>query len=303
MTPDYIDQFKKLRVDKAHKPPRVHKPCMLLAIIDLAERGALSENTIRYEDTLEGFAEYAEAVRPGENLQAFLPFFHLRSEDFWLLHPKNGAGDEDRRPKHRSMLGRHASLVPDGLHKLISSSAQARDDMRAALIGHWFPERRGSVDLVVNSRRSANEYENRLRTEEAEGETRPDNVRQQSFRRLVLEAYDYRCAATGWRILVPGVGPIVDAAHLIPFKETRDDRPCNGIALTPTYHRALDRHLIAPGPDMRWRISRALDKRIPDNQVFTKLEGQAVIYHGREHHHPAPEALQWRIDHLLDPGT
>ena len=305
MAPDYIDQFKRLRVDKAHKPPRVHKPCMLLVIIDLAERGALSENTIRYEDTLEGFAEYAEAVRPGENLQAFLPFFHLTSEDFWLLHPKNGASDEDRRPKHRSMLGRHASLVPDGLRTLMSNSARARDDMRAALIGHWFPERRDSVDLVVNSRRSANEYEKSLRTDEATGGIRPpnDNVRQQSFRRLVLEAYDYRCAATGWRILVPGVGPLVDAAHLVPFKETHDDRPCNGIALTPTYHRALDRRLIAPGLDMKWRISRALDKRIRDNQVFTELEGQAVIYHGRGHHHPAPEALQWRIERLLDPGT
>ena len=42
---------------------------MLLTVIDLAERGALADNRIRYEDTLEGFAEYAEAVRPDSRLK------------------------------------------------------------------------------------------------------------------------------------------------------------------------------------------------------------------------------------------
>ena len=162
MLADFIEQFKKLRVDLAHPPPKVHKPCMLLAVVDLAERGVMSDNEIRYEDTLEGFAEYAEAVRPGENLEAYFPFFHLTTAPFWTLQRNGQAIDEDIRPRHRSMMGTTALLTPE-LHKRLATSSTARAEIREALVGHWFPERRKFVEAVVGARRSANEYENRLR--------------------------------------------------------------------------------------------------------------------------------------------
>jgi putative restriction endonuclease len=59
--------------------------------------------------------------------------------------------------------------------------------------------------------------------------------------------------------------PNVEAAHLIPFSESHDDDPRNGIALAPTLHWALDRYLIAPGPDYKWHVSPVLDSRIRDN--------------------------------------
>lgn len=299
---NFADEFKKLKVDRAHPPPKVHKPCMLLAVIDLAERGALAEkHEIRYEDTLEGFETYAEIVCPGEKLKPFFPFYHLRSEPFWNLLSDKNAGDQHLRPTHGAMMGRSASLVPE-LHNLVTTSSQARRGLRDALVGHWFPEHHDQVDGIIRSRLSANEYENKLRDSQSDPSNRhrPDNnVRSQSFRRLVLQAYDYRCAATGWRLIGPGCGALVDAAHLIPFKETHDDRPSNGIALTPTFHRALDQRLIAPTPNMKWRVSRVLDKRIPDNRPLVDLEGQEVIFDGDHRHSPARDALQWRIEHLL----
>ena len=297
----YLEQFEKLKVDRAHGPPSVHKPCMLLAVIDLAERGVLSRNEIRYEDTLDVFRDYSEAARPGEPLHPYFPFYHLRGEGFWHLCPKPDESDEGRKPRHRSMLGRSARLA-EGLYVDMTTNVEARRVMRDVLIGRWLGERRAEVEAVIQARHEANEYESRLRTNETTDADSPrpdDTARRQSFRRLVLQAYDYRCAATGSRIVLPDVGPLVDAAHLIPFTETRDDRPCNGIALAPTYHRAMDRHLIAPGPDMKWRVSRKLDKRISDYQPFVSLEGQSVIFHGHPKFHPSPEALRWRIDHLL----
>ena len=302
MAPDYAEQFRNLNVDEAHKPPSVHKPCMLLAVIDLAERGALVENEVRYEDTLEVFTAYAKAIRPGTNMHAYLPFFYLKGEEIWLLHPQSGTDDKHLRPTHGFMLGRRASLVPEDLHDLLTTSPLARRQMRDVLIERWFPETRASVEAVMSSRRPSNEYESKLRNDNPETAIAPrprGSERKKSFRRLVLEAYDYRCAATGWRIIVPGGEPLVDAAHLIPFRESHNDHPSNGIALTPTYHRALDRRLIAPSRDMKWWISKALDKRILDNQPFFDLEGQDVIFLGKRHHHPTPEALQWRIDRLL----
>ena len=176
----------------------------------------------------------------------------------------------------------------------------ARRELRAALLD-WFPERREALNALIDSRRITNEYESALRhVEKQRPITIPtdDAARDPAFRRLVLEAYDYRCAASGWRLIVPGGPALADAAHLVPFSETRDDHPRNGIALTPTFHRALDARLIAPGPDMRWCVSEVLDKRIPDNRPLVELAGQDVIFHGHKRHRPREDALQWRVKHL-----
>ena len=147
-------------------------------------------------------------------------------------------------------MGRSASLC-DELYRDMVASPSARAAMRDALIGRWFPARRKSVEAVADSRHLSNEYETRLRDGDAKPTERPDgDSRSQAFRKLVLQAYDYCCAATGWRIIVPQVGSLVDAAHLVPFNLSKDDRPSNGIALSPNFHRALDRHLIAPAPNM-----------------------------------------------------
>ena len=49
---------------------------------------------------------------------------------------------------------------------------------------------------------------------------------------------------------------------------------------------------------MRWHVSNLLDKRIPDHQKLLELEGQRVIFYGKQHH-PARESLEWRLDRLL----
>ena len=291
MLADYVKQFETLRVN--HRGgTKLHKPLMLLTVIDLAERGALVENRIRYEDTLEGFAEYAKAVRPEYGRGACYPFYHLKTSSFWL--PDR---DDPLKPTHDLMLGRTATLVPE-LHRLVCNDADARLLLRRTLVERWLPHDPDAVWRVVEERRSQNEYESGLRVKKPVVDEVDEPVRNSAFRRLVLEAYDYRCAATGWRIVLPGRQAIVDAAHLIPWNESHDDRPSNGIALTPTFHRALDWHLIAPGPDMKWHVSDALDNRIPDYQGLVALQGRPVLTPGDDFR-PLTDALTWRMDNLL----
>ena len=121
---------------------------------------------------------------------------------------------------------------------------------------------------MVQRSAEVSRYERRLRTGlplTAAEPAPPEYVRDPAFRRVVNQAYDYRCAATGLRILLPGGEAMVEAAHLHPFAEAGDDDPRNGIALTPDMHWAMDRHLIAPGPEARlypkrealaWRVGR-----------------------------------------------
>jgi len=84
----------------------------------------------------------------------------------------------------------------------------------------------------------------------ARDEAARQSGRNRAFRRKVLEIHDYQCAACGLRIKMPEVSDLtfVDAAHLIPFSESQNDHPNNGLALCKNHHWAMDRHLIAPAP-------------------------------------------------------
>ena len=275
---------------------------MLLAVLELAERGALTDNRIPYVETLEAFDAYFDLVRrPTDQRRAYLPFLHLRGDRFWHLQPRPGVTMRDRMTSHTSITEtfEYASLDPD-LHALLLDP-HARHTLRAALIERWFQDREEALWGLVEQRRVTNEYEHALRhADDGHRITVPPDqaVRDPAFRRLVLEAYDYRCAASGWRLVVPGGPVLADAAHLIPFSETQDDHPRNGITLTPTFHRALDACLIAPGPDMKWHVSEVLDRRIPDNGPLVLLAGEDVIFHGNRRYRPRREALEWRIEHL-----
>ena len=76
--------------------------------------------------------------------------------------------------------------------------------------------------------------------------------REGTFKRQVLSAYDNRCAVTRAQL------KLVDAAHILPVgaPESVDD-VCNGIALSPTYHRAYDNGLIYLDEDYLMQLNVA----------------------------------------------
>lgn len=304
---DYIEKFAKLRVNTSGGVSP-HKPCLLLAVIDLAEAGGLEENEIQYRpELIERFNEYFNAVKSErDHPNVFMPFFHLRGDGFWHLQPLKGReialDTMSTAVKHSDITEniKAASLDPE-LHALLLDQAM-RQELRASLIAHWFGDRADSVWKVVRAHESENEKEQALRSlaESKPGEVKDEEIpaRTAAFRRVVLQAYDYRCAATGWRNLVPGGTTLMEAAHIVPWSDSYNDDPRNGIALSPTYHKALDRNLIAPGPDMKWHVSPIFDGRIADNQLFLELEGQDIIYIGNEKYRPSKDYLEVRVEML-----
>ncbi len=75
-------------------------------------------------------------------------------------------------------------------------------------------------------------------------------VRSGSFRNAVLQAYQSRCAVTGIQL------KLVEAAHILPVKAPgSNDSVTNGLALSPTYHRAYDAGLIYLGTDLKMKVN------------------------------------------------
>ena len=88
--------------------------------------------------------------------------------------------------------------------------------------------------------------------------------REANFRQQVLSAYDNRCAVTRMQLR------LVDAAHILPVgAEGSTDEVINGLALSPTFHRAFDNGLIFLDEDYVIRINPSKELSL----VTLRLDG------------------------------
>ncbi|MFC7477948.1 HNH endonuclease, partial [Dankookia sp. GCM10030260] len=80
-------------------------------------------------------------------------------------------------------------------------------------------------------------------------------IRDAAFRRVVVDAYDGRCAVTGLRIINGGGKAEAQAAHIWAVGDGGPDVVQNGIALSATVHWLFDRHLISLTDDFGLLVS------------------------------------------------
>ena len=300
---NWLERLYNLRRDKRGSHERPHKPVLLLSIMDLLDRGLIGENKVALnEELVRTFKRYFEVVRQGNDQPTIQnPFFHLSGDKFWELVPAAGEtaiykpGATSGAPSVAELLRRVGyGRFNEGFWALLSQPV-SRHQLRGALIARYFPERREHIAAAAVAGAKPAEPA-------ALREALPPG-RDAAFRRTVLEVYDYTCAACGIRLLLSSDLSLVEAAHIIPFSVTRNDRPTNGLALCPNHHWAMDRHLIAPCPDSQhregvWRISRRLEERKEGQRDLVALAGKPVIPPGEEKFYPAIESLRWREKQL-----
>jgi putative restriction endonuclease len=305
---EYQKKLTQLRINRTSP----HKICMLLAVLDLARSGMLTENRIEYSPPLlERYAKYFGAVRTSsDHPNPYFPFFHLKGKlansepSFWHLVAI---------PGRKAILDRmttvsgsrditenvsHVELDPE-LFQLLGNPLEL-EDLADTLATYWFDRGLQDLNAVVAQGKLISRYEHRLREvggRSASEPNPPDYVRSPAFRRVVTEIYDFRCAATGLRLLLNGIA-MVEAAHICPFSLSGDDDPRNGLALTPNMHWAMDAFLIAPGPDYKWHVTKQLDSRIPDHRMIIDLAGKPLFLPREQRLYPKRDALDWRLSRL-----
>lgn len=302
----WMERLYNLRRDRRGTHERPHKPVLLLAIIHLMEREAVSTNEVRLTRELEDvFRQYFEIVRQGSDRATIEnPFFHLCGDGFWQLSLDATdrvlyvPGEVSRAPTRRTLRKVIGRFDADFYQTLLSEPT-SRQGLRDAIISRYFPRQRAALEAIAASPR------NLAALREGGPQYQPE--RSSAFRRIVLELYDYRCAACGVRVKLSEDRCLVEAAHIIPFEVSRNDRPDNGLALCPNHHWAMDRFLIAPCPDARskagvWRVGPALDSRIDGQRDLVALDRRPVIPPSEAKFCPAPEGLRWREERLDGTG-
>lgn len=316
---DYARRFARLRTNRnrkvwsgvtAHQAP--HKPLLLLCVLDLFDSGEVSSNLVEITDDLtEMFGRYWERVLPfGRPGNLALPFFHLQGDGFWRLLPRHenvriGSQITSLTRLREEVIG---ARLDEELFDLMRSE-ENRDRLRSVLIETYFStETRRPVFEQGAINRGAFVYSEELlrrpedpRVEEAlpvEEAYRPA-IRDHGFRRAVVTAYLHRCALCGIRVRTLNGHTAVAAAHIVPWSETQDDRPANGMALCRMCHWVFDEGLVKLSSDYEIFASRELTT--PDNLpgYLTNFEGRGILGPSRKPFWPDVESLRWHRENVF----
>lgn len=122
-------------------------------------------------------------------------------------------------------------------------------------------------------------------------------VRDRVFRRIVLRAYDERCAVTGLKLINGGVRAEVEAAHIRSVEANGPDIVSNGLALSGTAHWMFDRGLIGLNDNMNILVSRQAND--PDRiRSVINATGRALIP-SREADRPHLKFVRWHREHCF----
>jgi putative restriction endonuclease len=117
---------------------------------------------------------------------------------------------------------------------------------------------------------------------------RPRRIGQGTFRVLVIDAYDRRCAVTGARAL-----PALDAVHIRPFSDTAAHDVRNGLLLRSDIHRLFDAGYLTVSPEYKVVLSSRLSHDFSSDASYAHLHGARIHLPPDAASWPDAEALRW----------
>lgn len=115
---------------------------------------------------------------------------------------------------------------------------------------------------------------------------------QGSFKVVVTDAYQRRCAVTGEKAL-----PVLQAAHIRPYAEGGDHRVDNGLLLRSDLHILFDRGYVTVTPEYRLVVSRRLRTEFENGEEYLARHGQAIWTPVKAPLRPNREFLSWHNEH------
>nr|WP_298332512.1 HNH endonuclease [uncultured Christiangramia sp.] len=103
---------------------------------------------------------------------------------------------------------------------------------------------------------------------------------------------------SGMRILGPPNIQMIDACHIHPFSLSNDDTVKNGIALSPTLHRAFDRGLISITEEYRVKVS-ALVYDKDSEFTLSQFANKQILLPENTAWHPSMDSLNWHQKNIF----
>jgi len=297
----YMKQFSRLRrapgaiwtdTTKNHAP---HKPILLLAVMDMIARGVITSPfiavTVDLVELNELFNLYWRRIIPlGQTSSIAFPFTRLHNEPFWELVPLPDKELSASAINNITSVSQLRTLVlgariDDDLFRYLNHP-ESRASLREILLQSCFSEQ-ARASLIEQAAINSDAYRYSLELEQKAhaplvketlaGYNYKPEVRDQAFRRIVVNTYDHRCALCGIRIVTPDGHTVVEAAHIVPWSKSRNDDVRNGMALCRLCHWGFDEGMLGVSDNYTVITSRSigLDPNFPG--LLQTLSGRSII--------------------------
>lgn len=116
---------------------------------------------------------------------------------------------------------------------------------------------------------------------------------QGSFRVMVTDAYQRRCAITREKTL-----PALEAAHIKPYRKNGPHKVENGLLIRSDIHRLLDSGYVTVTPDHRFVVSRRIKDEYDNGEQYRTFHGQKIHMPLTPHFEPSLEFLAWHNENI-----
>ena len=117
---------------------------------------------------------------------------------------------------------------------------------------------------------------------------------QGSFRIMVTDAYERRCAITNERTL-----PALDAIHIVPFSENGENAVNNGLLLRKDLHALFDKGYITVSPALNVEVSGRIKEEFENGRDYYRLQGSIIRSPANLRDRPSPTCLEWHNNHIF----
>lgn len=304
----WLTRLKKVRVAPTKFGKAPHKPVLIISLIELLEKGLIAEN--KFFVSAELVAEFKEnwslLVDSSNTCDFSLPFFHLQTDGFWEVILKSGKQLAFHIKSIFSLIEEVDFARLDSELFLLLTQAETRKQILKVLLEFWFPEKaQHFIDVKKRSDSWFDGYEKQILSEPfpVYNSTPEDEdirfVRSAVFQTVVPKVYNFRCCISGMKVLPLGNYSLIDACHIIPFRENGDNSINNGIALCPNLHRAFDRNLIGINADYQVIVSEAFEEFKDHPYSIRQFHLKKILLPDFEKYWPDRERLQRRFQQAM----
>lgn len=258
---DVLVKIAKIKVGKASGRRAPHKPLLLLLALGKWTRG---NYRLSYSEVDKALAPLLRIYAPPKKgaPATHLPYLHIRTDDLWKIEFDKGI----TFPTNKGIppidyTRRSSGMLSDDIAELIQSDSNYIHIITNTILNSHFPS---TLHQDILSKVG-------LEVSPLITFTRPtvSKKRDGEFRDKILQAYQNRCAVTGFDANLNGIY-FCEAAHVQWHAYNGPSDVSNGIALAPTIHKLFDAGAWTLTDDRRILVSSKLEG---DSDMVKKLVG------------------------------
>lgn len=297
----FLQALANIRVFAQNGQRAPHKPLLILLMLGRVQQGLYSpiswlEIRKQLSQLLQDFGRPARVVHPE------FPFWHLRSDRFWVLTNVNGAVTAPLNQK--PTLGQLAAegyrgSFSDGVLLTLRADPELVIEAARFVLNEHFPvtiheDILTAVDLSLDLQEG----------EFSGGFSGCDGVvpgvRSGSFRLTVLTAYRHKCCICGFSLRMGNQLVGVEAAHIRWVKARGPNTVNNGLALCSVHHKLFDFGAFTVLDD-GWRL-KVSDHLNGGGAYFDQLmqfREREIAVPDKETDLPTSEFLRWHREEVF----